>query len=205
MKKLLLSIPALALAAGLFAQAKRSDDVAKFKTETIDLGKIKVGNPSTATFIISNIGQVPLVIEQAKSTCVCTISDFTKPPIDAGKTGEITAKFDAATVGTFEKQLIVKFAGVNDAKTITISGEVLTAADYDKYAATGVKATPSTAAGTGSNSSTSTEVRSPTSTSTEVRSPTSTSTQAHTSGNVTVTGQLWNAHLTTMAVSSTAV
>lgn len=188
MKKLLFSISALALSVGLFAQAKRSDDVAKFKAETIDLGKIKVGNPSTATFTISNIGQVPLIIEQAKSTCACTISDFTKPPIAAGKTGEITAKFDAATVGTFEKQLIVKFAGVNDAKTITIRGEVLTAEDYDKYAATEVKPTLSTATGTGNNSSTSTEVKSPTSTSTEVRSPTSTSTQAYTAGNVTVTG-----------------
>lgn len=188
MKNLLFSIAALALSTGLFAQANRSEDVAKFKTETIDLGKIKVGNPSTATFTISNIGQVPLIIEQAKSTCVCTISDFTKPPIAAGKTGEITAKFDAATVGTFEKQIIVKFAGANDAKTITIRGEVLTAEDYAKYSATEAKPTSPAAAGTGNNSSTSTEVRSPTSTSTEVRSPTSTSTQAHTSDNVTVTG-----------------
>ncbi len=43
------------LSAGAFAQAK-VDDIAKFKTETIDFGKIPQGTPAVATFVVTNTG-----------------------------------------------------------------------------------------------------------------------------------------------------
>lgn len=128
MKKLLFSITALALSTVLFAQdaqKKTAADVAKFKTETIDLGKIQQGTPTTATFSVANISSAPLIIEQANPTCGCTISDYTKEPIAAGKSGTIKATYNAANVGSFEKHLTVKFAGVDEIKSITIKGEVL--------------------------------------------------------------------------------
>lgn len=123
MKKLLFSFVALTLTTLVFAQ-KKADDVAKFKTETIDLGKIVQGNPTTATFSVLNIGTEPLIIEQANPTCGCTISDYTKEPITNGKAGTIKATYNAANVGMFEKHLTVKFAGVDEIKSITIKGEV---------------------------------------------------------------------------------
>ena len=134
MKKLLFSITALALSTVLFAQEtqkapdaqkKKASDIAQFKTETIDLGKIKQGNPTTAIFSVANIGKEALIIEQANPTCGCTISDYTKEPIAVGKTGTIKATYNAANVGAFEKHLTVKFAGVDEIKSITIKGEVL--------------------------------------------------------------------------------
>src|SRR3954466_12464606 len=121
MKKLLFSLTALALSTFAFAQAgKKADEVAKFKSETIDLGKLKQGNPTTATFTVANIGNEPLIIEQANPTCGCTISNYTKEPIPAGKNGEINATYNAAGLGAFEKHLTVKFAGVDEIKSITI-------------------------------------------------------------------------------------
>lgn len=133
MKKLLFSIAALTLTTGLFAQ-KKADDIAKFKTETIEMGKIKQDNPSTAIFEVTNIGAEPLIIEQANPTCGCTIGDYTKEPIAPGKTGFIKATYNAKNLNAFEKHLTVKFAGVTDVKSITIKGEVLNAEDYAKIA-----------------------------------------------------------------------
>ncbi len=134
MKKLLLSFAALTFSAMLFAQ-KTSADVAKFTLETIDLGKIKQGVPVTATFVVTNIGTEPLIIEQATPTCGCTIGDYTKSPIAAGKTGTITATYNAAAATHFDKHLTVKFSGVDETKSITITGDVLATEDYDKWLA----------------------------------------------------------------------
>lgn len=124
MKKIVLSLAIMALAAATYAQ-KKVADVAKFSSETIDLGKIKQGNPTSAKFIVTNTSSEPLLIEQANPTCGCTISDYTKSPIMPGKTGYINATYNAAAVGHFDKHLTVKFAGVDEMKSITITGDVV--------------------------------------------------------------------------------
>ncbi|MBS1495378.1 MAG: DUF1573 domain-containing protein [Bacteroidetes bacterium] len=135
MKKLLFSLTVLALSSTtLFAQ-KKAEDVAKFKTDVIDQGKLEINKPELATFVVTNISKEPLIIEQANPTCGCTMGDYTKAPIAPGKTGTITAKFNAASLGVFEKHLTVKFAGVDELKSITIKGEVLSAEDYAKLKA----------------------------------------------------------------------
>jgi hypothetical protein len=145
MKHLVLSVATLILAVtGVFAQ-KSSKDVAKFVTETVDLGKIKQDNPTTATFEITNIGSEPLLIEQASPTCGCTIGDYTKEPIAPGKTGTIKATYNAKNLGMFEKRLNVKFAGY-DMQFISIKGEVIPNPDAPKAAAPGIEAAPKTEA-----------------------------------------------------------
>ena len=134
MKKLFLSLTAITFSVMLFAQ-KTAADVAKFTSETVDLGKIKQGVPAVATFTVTNIGNEPLIIEQANPTCGCTMGDYTKSPIAPGKTGTITATYNAAAMNHFDKHLTVKFAGVDEMKSITLTGDVLSAEDYDKWVA----------------------------------------------------------------------
>ncbi len=134
MKKLFLSLTAFTFSAMLFAQ-KTVADIAKFESETIDLGKIKQGVPATATFVVKNTGTEPLIIEQANTTCGCTMGDYTKAPIAPGKTGTITATYNAAAATHFDKHLTVKFSGVDELKSITITGDVLATEDYDKWVA----------------------------------------------------------------------
>ena len=134
MKRLILSLTALVLSTAMFAQ-KKSDEVAKFATETIDQGKLKQNNPEEVKFIVTNIGKEPLIIEQANPTCGCTIGDYTKTPIAPGSTGYVSAKFNAANLGHFTKTLTVKFAGADDIKNIVITGDVLAAEEYDKWKA----------------------------------------------------------------------
>lgn len=143
MKKIFFSLTAMILSAGAFAQAK-ADDIAKFKTETIDFGKIPQGTPAVATFVVTNTGTKDLIIDQANPTCGCTIGDFTKSPIKPGKTGTITATFNAASLGPIDKHMNVKFAGADDMKSIGFKGEVLSAEDYAKMKGTKSKSTETT-------------------------------------------------------------
>ncbi len=131
MKKILLSAAVFALSATLFAQ-KKVDDIAKFTSETINLGKIKQGVPTKGIFVVTNISNQALIIEQANPTCGCTISDYTKEPIAAGKTGIINATYNAANPGHFDKHLTVKFAGIDEMKSITLTGDVVSAEEFDK-------------------------------------------------------------------------
>jgi hypothetical protein len=108
------------------AQTNTPTEVAKFKfnSETVDLGKAKVGNPVTATFTFTNTSNEDLVIETVTPGCGCTKSDYTKEPIKPGKTGTITATYNAATVGNFSKKVYVKFLGIDKQQELTIIGIV---------------------------------------------------------------------------------
>jgi hypothetical protein len=134
MKKIFLASLFFTMTASSFAQ-KKVADVAKFATETINLGNIKQGVPTKGTFTLTNISNQPLIIEQANPTCGCTISDYTKAPIAAGKNGTINATYNAASPGHFDKHLTVKFAGIDEVKSITLTGDVLSAQDFDKLKA----------------------------------------------------------------------
>lgn len=138
MKKTLIALLALASTTGVFAQ-KKAADVAKLDTETFDFGKIKQSVPATATFVVTNVGTEPLIIEQANPTCGCTISDYTKSPIAPGQTGTIKATYNAAALGAIHKTLTVKFAGVDEIKSINLAGEVLEPTAFDAWAAENTK------------------------------------------------------------------
>ncbi len=131
MKRILLSVAVFALTTTAFAQ-KKIADVAKFATETIDFGKIKQSVPQKGTFTVTNISNEPLIIEQANPTCGCTIANYTKEPIAPGKSGVIDATYNASAMGHFEKHLTVKFAGIDEIKSITFTGDVMAAEEFDK-------------------------------------------------------------------------
>lgn len=122
MRNLLFAILVLT-STSLFAQ-KKADEVAKFNVETFDFGKIKQNVPVTATFIVTNIGKEPLIIDQANPSCGCTVSDYTKAPIAPGKTGFIKAVYNAADLGPVQKQVTVKFANASDVKFLNFKGDV---------------------------------------------------------------------------------
>jgi Protein of unknown function (DUF1573) len=129
MKRLFLAV-ALLSSTSLFAQ-KKADDIAKLSVGTYDFGKIKQNVPATATVTVTNIGTDPLLIEDARPSCGCTVSDYTKTPIAPGKTGTIKATYNAAALGQFDKTLTVKFAGADDVKFVKLTGEVLTPTAFD--------------------------------------------------------------------------
>jgi hypothetical protein len=137
MKKLILLASAALLTIGVFAQdqAKKAEDVVKFKELTYDFGKIKQGSPVTHDFVFTNISNSPVIIESAVPSCGCTTPVKPEGAIPQGKDNKIQAGFNAANVGPFNKSITIKVAGVDLPLTLKITGEVLTADAYAKYQA----------------------------------------------------------------------
>lgn len=135
MKKLFLAASVLLLSAGVFAQAKKAEDVVKFKELAYDFGKIKQGTPVSHEFAFTNISTSPVIIESAVPSCGCTTPVKPEGAIAKGKDDKITAGFNAANVGPFNKTITIKVAGVDLPVQLRITGEVLTADAYTKYEA----------------------------------------------------------------------
>ena len=97
MKKLFLAASVLLLSAGVFAQAKKAEDVVKFKELAYDFGKIKQGTPVSHEFPFTNISTSPVIIESAVPSCGCTTPVKPEGAIAKGKDDKITAGFNAAS------------------------------------------------------------------------------------------------------------
>ncbi len=124
MKKIALFASALVFGLVAMAQTK-SDDIVKFNTEKHDFGKIKQGVPVTYYFEIKNTSDKPIVVENASASCGCTVPEKPEKPINPGATGKVKVQYNAATVGPFKKDVIIKLAGIDQPKTVQIVGEVL--------------------------------------------------------------------------------
>jgi hypothetical protein len=111
----------------MVAQDKPVEQKTKFYSwneNTHDFGKIKQNDPASVTFTVKNDGQGPLIITAAKSSCGCTIAEYTKEPIKPGESGLVKATYNSARVGPFTKTVTVTYDGIPDPDLLTIKGEV---------------------------------------------------------------------------------
>lgn len=133
MKKLLLFASLFGVLA-VNAQDKKAENVIKINAEKHNFGNIKQGVPVTTEFVITNISDQPLIIENVTAGCGCTTPKWSNEPVMAGGTTKIEVGFNAAAMNHFDKDVLVKIAGVSQPKTLKITGDVLDAAAYDAQA-----------------------------------------------------------------------
>jgi hypothetical protein len=96
----------------------------KFKTETINYGKIPHYSNGAKDFHFTNIGTKPLIITNVSAACGCTVPTWPKQPIKPGASGKITVKYATDRVGVFEKSVEVYSNAVNSKVKLTIKGDV---------------------------------------------------------------------------------
>ncbi len=84
---------------------------------THDFGNVPQNVPVSVTFKVKNTGKVPFVISSVNAQCGCTTPSYSKDPIQAGKSGEVKAQFNAASPGPFTKTVTVS---TNDPKNPTV-------------------------------------------------------------------------------------
>lgn len=135
MKRIFLGLTVLFLGFAAMAQTK-PDDVMKINTEKYDFGKIKQGVPVFTFFEIKNTTDKALVVENTWGSCGCTTPEKIEKPIQPGETAKLKVNYNAAAMGHFEKDVSIKFAGVDAPKVVKITGETLDAAAYDDYVKT---------------------------------------------------------------------
>ncbi len=123
MKKLV-AIAIFVLAGIVNAEAQNTAKM-EFKSETIDYGEIKKGSDGVRVFEFTNTGDVPLVIENVRSTCGCTIPKKPEEPIMPGKTGQIEVKYNTNIVGPIRKTVTVYSNAEEPVKALKIRGTVI--------------------------------------------------------------------------------
>ena len=90
-----------------------------------EFGSVKWREPVSGSFTLTNKGDKPLVISHVSTSCGCTVAAWTKEPILPGKAGTVTATFDAATLGHFDKRVGV-YCNASDVPVyLRIRGDVV--------------------------------------------------------------------------------
>jgi hypothetical protein len=95
-------------------------------TETVfDFGSIKVNVPVNHTFTFKNHGDNPLVITSVQASCGCTVTEYSKDPIEPGAEGFVKATYNAAKTGVFNKTVTVNANTDDGPVQLTIKGTVI--------------------------------------------------------------------------------
>lgn len=89
-----------------------------------DFGAIKRNVPVSHKFSFTNNGDTPLVISSVQASCGCTVTDYSKDPIPPGATGYVSATYNAASLGVFNKSITVNANIEEGAVQLTIKGVV---------------------------------------------------------------------------------
>ena len=96
-----------------------------FKESKHSFGKIKQGTPVTYAFTFKNVTNSAVVIQSATAQCGCTTPKYPTAPVAKGASDKIEVTYNAASVGSFTKQVTVTIAKNADPIILTIEGEVL--------------------------------------------------------------------------------
>lgn len=125
MKKLILMT--LMLLCGItFASAQKPAEI-KFDTLTHNFGIFSEKSPVVScTFTFTNVGEQPLVINQAIASCGCTVPEYTKEPIQPGSKGEIKVTYNGTGKfpGHFKKTITVRTNGAVEMTRLYIEGDM---------------------------------------------------------------------------------
>ncbi|SFC99534.1 DUF1573 domain-containing protein [Flavobacterium phragmitis] len=124
----LMSFSAIAPVKSLVSETAISETTAStivWKAETIDVGQIPQGTPKAIVYEFKNTGKTAVVITNVQGSCGCTATDYTKEPIQAGKSGKITATYNAANKGAFTKTVTVTTSAETTPKILTLKGTVI--------------------------------------------------------------------------------
>ncbi len=97
-----------------------------FAENSKNFGDIVQGDVVEHTFTFENQGNQPLVLSNVLVTCGCTATKWPREPIAAGKSGEITVRFDSkGKSGAQNKIVTVVSNAVNSREKVSIKTNVL--------------------------------------------------------------------------------
>lgn len=125
MKKFLL-MALMMLSCITVALAQKPAEI-KFDKVTHNFGKFSEKNPVVScTFTFTNVGEQPLVVNQAVASCGCTVPEYTKTPIQPGEKGEIKVTYNGTGKfpGHFKKSITIRTNGAVEMTRLSIEGDM---------------------------------------------------------------------------------
>ena len=113
-----------------FTALEKSEEVEmpiiQVNTDTYDFLEINQGESVDVEFIVTNVGDAPLLIRSAKGSCGCTVPQWPKDPIPKGEIAKIKVRFNSAgKKGLQNKKVTLITNAIPSAKVLTIKGNVL--------------------------------------------------------------------------------
>ena len=116
----------LLLATALFGGAAIAQPTIKFLEETHDFGEVIEGKLASHEFVVSNMGNQPLILSNVQASCGCTSPVWSKEPIMPGKSGIVKAMYNSVgRPGQFNKSLTITSNAANGTKTVFVKGNVI--------------------------------------------------------------------------------
>lgn len=95
-----------------------------WKEDTHNFNDIEKGKPVSHDFTFKNTTKQTVLLTDVKASCGCTATNYTKTPIKPGESGSVTATFNAASPGSFSKNITVTTNDSDVKKILTIKGKV---------------------------------------------------------------------------------
>ena len=96
----------------------------EFETSVMDYGLIEHNADGKREFVLTNTGNAPLIISNAKGSCGCTVPTWPKAPIAPGESASIGVKYATNRIGKFTKTITLTTNAPEKTKILTIKGEV---------------------------------------------------------------------------------
>ena len=115
---------ALTLLVAMVATASAQAEI-KFDKVIHNFGNFSEATPvQKTTFTFTNVGNKPLIINQAIASCGCTVPTYTKTPIAPGQKGQISVTYNGKGMfpGHFKKSVTVRSNGVVEMTRLYIEG-----------------------------------------------------------------------------------
>ncbi len=88
-----------------------------FPVDSHDFGTINEGDVVEHVFKFTNNGEAPLIIENARASCGCTVPNYPKEPIPVGGSGEIQVRFDSKGKPGVQSKTVTITANTNPKTT----------------------------------------------------------------------------------------
>lgn len=125
MKKLIL-FTLMFIASATVTLAQKPAEI-KFDKQTHNFGTLNPDSAfATCVFSFTNVGEQPLVVNQAFASCGCTVPTYTREPIQPGEKGEIKVTYNGrgASAGHFRKTVTVRTNGATEMTRLYIEGDI---------------------------------------------------------------------------------
>lgn len=108
---------------------KGSGPMISVDKEVHDYGTISQGANGTCEFTVTNTGDAPLIINNCKGSCGCTVPKCDTKPVVPGESTVITVRYDTKRVGPINKSVTISSNAANSpTKIVRIKGTVEAAA-----------------------------------------------------------------------------
>ena len=101
----------------------KSGAVISFETTEHNFGNLAEGADGTFEFVFKNTGREPLVLNNVRSSCGCTVPEWPKEPILKGDKGKIKISYNTRITGSFSKSITV-YSNAGDPVVLHIKGKV---------------------------------------------------------------------------------